>query len=88
MIIGILLSGIFAVLYAITSPLRLLADVSLPAGLASAVSTANGYISSFNAFLPLSTMITILGLVFGIELLIISYRIIVWVITKIPGISN
>jgi len=88
MIITLFLASVFGVLWLLTAPLRLLSDVVLPADIASAVTTANGYLSSFDEFLPISAIITILGLMFIIEIVIVGYRVVMWVLTKIPGISN
>jgi len=88
MIFNILISGLFAVLYALTSPLRLLPNVSLPADLTSAISSASGLLSSVNSFLPVDTMLSVLAAIITVELLVVSYRVIVFVLTKIPGLSN
>jgi len=88
MILNILISGIFGVLYIVTAPLRALPDVSLPSGVTSALDSASGLLSSVDSFLPVDTMLTVLGSVLIIEALVVSYRIIVWVLTKIPGLSN
>jgi len=88
MIIAILINGLFAILMVITAPLRLLPDVALPAGFTSSIATASGYISSVNSVAPISTMLSVLGAMIAVEVAVILYRILVWVLTKIPGISN
>ena len=88
MIVTALLNLIYWIVFLLTSPLRLLPDVTLPAGLTAAVATASGYISSMNSFLPVDTLLQIFFTIISIELLVLTYRLIVWVITKIPGISN
>jgi len=88
MIFNIIISGIFAVLYALTYPIRLLPNVSLPSDLTSAISSASGLLSSVNSFLPVDTLLSVLSAIIVVELVVISYRIIVWVLTKIPGLSN
>ena len=84
---GILYLIYFAVL-AITSPLRLLSDVSLPSTFTDTIATASGYISSVNEFIPVDTMISVLLAMLAIEVIVLSYKLIMWVLTKIPGVSN
>lgn len=88
MIFNILISGLFAALYAVTSPLRILPDVSLPSGVTSALSSASGLLSSVDAFLPVDTMLSVLAAIIAVEVIVVTYRIIIFVITKIPGLSN
>jgi len=84
--------GIIYILYGaiqlLTAPLRALSDVSLPSGLTNAIGTASGYISSINAFVPVDIFLTILTLILVIEAALLSYKLIMWVLTKIPGVSN
>jgi len=88
MIFNILISGLFAVLYALTYPIRLLPDVTLPSGVTSALASASGLLSSVDAFLPVDTMLQVLAAIIVIEVIVVGYRVIVWVLTKIPGLSN
>ena len=82
-----LLSLLYLTILVITSPLRLLPDVSLPAGIASAITTANSYISALNFVAPIDTILIIIGLVISVEGGIIVWKIINWLIRKIPTIS-
>jgi len=84
---GILYLIYFAVL-ALTSPLRLLNDVSLSSSLTDAITTASGYISSVNEFIPVDTLLSVLSAILVIEVAVLSYKLIMWVLTKIPGVSN
>ena len=88
MIFNILISGIFAVLYALTFPVRILPDVSLSSNVTDAIANASGLISSINSFAPIDTLISVFQAVLVVEGLVLTYRIIVWVLTKIPGLSN
>lgn len=88
MITAILINAVYLIVYAITSPLRLFADVSLSSSITSAITTASGYISSFTPYFPVGTALTCLGIILTIEAAVIVYKILVWVITKIPGVSN
>jgi hypothetical protein len=72
----------------LTLPLRLLPDVTLPIGLSNSIVTANGYLSAFNAFLPIGTALQVFSAILIIEAGVITYKLIMWILTKIPGISN
>lgn len=87
MITNFLIYLLWTVVYGLTYPIRILSDVSLSADFTSAISTANNYISGLNYILPLSTLITIIGLFLGIEIFILSYKIVNWLIRKIPSIN-
>lgn len=84
MIVNALLYLIFGVVYLISYPLRLLPDVSFPQALYDAISTAGAYITPMNTFVPITTILTILGLVLGIEGFIFLYKSTMWVIRRIP----
>ncbi len=78
---------VYAFIFAITAPLRLLPDVSLPGEVNSAISTAGGYLGTLNQIFPVNTLLTIFGLFLAIEVFILTYKLIMWVIRKIPGIN-
>jgi hypothetical protein len=84
-------SGLLLIIYyfitALEYPITALPNVSLPANITSAITSANQYLASFNFIFPVSTFFAIFGLVLGIELAIIIYKIVMWVIKKIPTIS-
>jgi hypothetical protein len=87
MITGALLNIVYYFIYAITSPLRLLGDVVLNSNFASSITTASGYYHSVNTILPIDSMITILGVSLTIELSYATFKVIMWVIKKIPTIN-
>lgn len=87
MIIDAIVLIFYSLLYILTLPIASLADASLPAEIDNAISQATNYLSMANAILPVSTLITILGLILLIEAGIMTYKIIMWVIRKIPTIS-
>lgn len=88
MIVTIILYLLYGVIYLISAPLRLLSDVSIPAGLSSAISTGSGYLASVGTFIPVDTILQVLAAMLVVEAGVLTYRLVVWVITKIPGISN
>ena len=84
MIIKLFMDTMFALIYVITSPIRLLPDVSLPVGFTNAITTANGYISSINTIIPVDTILTLLGIYISIELAYFGYKMIMWLIKRFP----
>lgn len=84
MITTALLYVIYGLVYLITLPIRNLADVVMSTDFSTAITTANGYISSLNTFLPIDTIIQILVVFVGIETAVLTYKLIMWVIKRIP----
>lgn len=84
MILNAILLLIYYLVYGITYPLRYLGDVVLPENIQSAIESANGYISSFGGILPIGTLLTVLGLVIGVETAIFTYKLIMWIIRRFP----
>jgi hypothetical protein len=64
-----------------------IAETSFLTNISNAVSTASGYLSAIDYFAPVSTLLTIVGLFIGIEIIILLIKIINWIIRKIPTIS-
>lgn len=87
MITDAILGIIYYFILAITSPLRLLADATLPASVAGAITSANAYISIVDFVFPVITFIAIVALTITIEGFILLYKLIKWVWNKIPGIN-
>lgn len=87
MIIAGILQIIYYFILLVSAPLRLLPDATLSASATTAISTAGTYLKSFDFIFPLTTFITILLLILGIETGILAYKFIMWIIKKIPGIS-
>ena len=86
-----ILTALFKIIYifilGITSPLRLLSDVSLPSEISTAITNASGYYHSLDVILPMDTIIQILGVSLTFEGLYLLYKLIMWVINKIPGVN-
>ena len=87
MIINFLIFLLWGIIYGLTYPLRILSDVSLSPDFLNSISTANNYIAGLNYVLPLPTLITIIGIFLGIEVFIFAYKLINWLIRKIPTIN-
>lgn len=87
MITSALLYLIYFVILGLTLPLRILSDVVPDANLTAGITYASGLLASVSPFLPIGTLLTILGIFIAYEVIIGSYRIIMWVLKKIPFIN-
>jgi len=87
MITTILLYIIFGLIKVLLIPFTLLPNASLPVDFSNAIVSASNYISAFNDFIPVNTILIILGLVLTIELFINIFKLINWTIKKIPTIG-
>ena len=84
MITDIFLNLIYFFVFAISSPLRLFSDVSLPTDLINTFSTLGGYMYSINAYFPLTVLLSVVALVIGIETAVFTYKVIMWIIKRLP----
>jgi len=87
MITNAILFVLLKVLYLVLTPIRLLPDITLPASVSNAISTVSQYLSSVNTLIPIDQLLTILGALLSIEALILTYKIIMWVVKKIPTLN-
>lgn len=87
MIVTILLNLFYTIIRVLLSPLLLFPNVSLPLDILAAIESANNYISGFNAIIPAYTIGSVIIFISGLEAIIFSYKIIMWVIRKIPTIN-
>lgn len=87
MIFTALLKLAYWIVLLVTSPLRLLPNASLPSGVTSALSTAGGYVSSLDDFVPVLTLFSVFTSILIVEGFILTYKAIMWGIKKIPGIN-
>lgn len=87
MITDFLLLILYYLSYGLSLPLRLFSDVSLPADLTNALTTSRTYIENLNQVIPISNILTVLGLFITIEIGIFTYKTFAWVIKKLPGIN-
>lgn len=88
MIFAGIIEVIYLFVYAITAIIRVAPDVSLPSGMTNSIATASGYISAIDDFFPVHELIYTLVAVFIVyETAYFAYKLIMWVIRKIPGIS-
>jgi len=84
MITGIFFNIIYGLVVLITYPIRILPDVSLSPEISNAISNINGFLAGLNVILPISTLLAVLGAVLGIELAIFGYKVVMWIIKRLP----
>jgi hypothetical protein len=84
MIVTFFIYVVYLFVYGVTSPLRLFPDVSFPSSVTNAVTTAGGYLTSLNAVIPIATILTILGIVLVVEGYLFAYKVIMWLIKRLP----
>ena len=87
MITDALIGIIYATIWLFTFPIRQLPNVALNSEIEAAMSEAGGYLGLVNQVFPVSTLLAIFGVVLSIEAAIFLYKIVMWIIRKIPGIS-
>lgn len=89
MITSVFLYILYAVVFLITSPLRLFNNVSRPTWLVNTLGTINSSLSFGYSWLPMTIYALLLtwGLFVSIEISIFGYKGIMWVLKKIPGIN-
>jgi hypothetical protein len=87
MITTTLLYLLYGVIRILLLPFNLLPNAVLNASITTSLATAGTYIKSMDFIFPTSSFLTILGLIFGIEIVILTYKLIMWVIRKIPTIN-
>lgn len=85
MILDAVLTLIYAFLYLILYPIRILPDVTLTSGIGAAIATAGAYVQNTANFMPVGTLLIILTSLFVIEGAVATYKIIMWGIRRIPG---
>ena len=87
MILTAILDTIFVFLGLFLSPLSLANNVSLNSNFGSSLSTAGGYLHSINSIIPVDTMLIILGISLVFESGYLVFKVLMWVIKKIPTIN-
>lgn len=87
MITNAILYILYGFVYLITAPVRLFSDVSLPVAINDTISSVGSNLALLNQVIPVSTIITILGVMLVIEGAIFIYKGIRWIYNKIPGVN-
>jgi len=84
MITTFFLYVIYLFVYAVTSPFRIFSDVSIDSNIVQAFTTGGEYVNALSIFLPVATLLTVLGIVMTIEGGIFSYKGAMWLLKRIP----
>lgn len=87
MITDAFITVIYSIISVILSPLSLLPDVTANSSITAGINAASGYLASANVFFPVDTVLEILAFVVVFEIAYLAYKVIMWVLRKIPGIS-
>lgn len=87
MISGYLLFLLYWILMLITLPLRVLPDATLPAEFTGTIATGASYIMFMEDLVPMQNILQYLGLIVLFEVGILSWKLINWVLRRIPGQS-
>jgi len=84
MVVSALLYLVFYVVNVLTTPLQLLSDVSANSTFVQGITNSTHYLATFNNFVPLSDIVIVLSLIISIEIILASYKIIMWVVRRLP----
>jgi hypothetical protein len=87
MITNLIIALLYGVVYLITAPLRLLSDVVLSGNISAAIDSASKYLGGLNAVIPVTTLLAVFAIFLVVEIGIMTWRGINWVIRKIPSIN-
>jgi len=87
MITGFLFTILKNILDTLVSPLLSQSDVVFPTALSQGVANVQGIISSLDPIFPIATLFICLSIIISIEVAIFGYKVIMWLIKKIPTIS-
>lgn len=88
MILVPLIYAVYGILLVLSSPFLLLPDVEFSDTFTHNIQTAHGYVIVANSFFPLQEIfIVFLGVFLLYEFLYFGYKIMMWIVRKIPTIS-
>lgn len=84
MIVSIILKLVVFLISGLLLPFTFLPDVTLPSGVTTALGDLSTALANISAIFPVSDLLTALGILLGVELAIFGYRVIMWIIKRIP----
>jgi len=87
MITNFLINVLYDVAFLFTLPARLFENVTLPATMTSAISSAAPALGTINAVVPVTTVLAIVALFVVVEFAILTWKGVNWIIRKIPGVN-
>jgi len=87
MITAFILDILFSVLAFILSPLAALNDAALPTFITTAIEGVRGPLAIISQVVDLTAVLIIFGSFIAFEFVLGSYKGIMWIMRKVPGIS-
>lgn len=85
MITTAILTIIYYIVYGICAiTFLLLDDVSASSSVVSSITTTTQYLSTWNSFLPLTTILAVLFAITAIEAIVAIYKVVMWVVRRFP----
>lgn len=87
MISTIILLILYTLIRIFTYPLTLLPDMTFNESFHTGLVATGNYLANLNAVFPLVTLFTVLGFILVIEKASLAFKIINWLIRKIPFIN-
>ena len=81
MIIGFILTAIFGFVYLLVSLLPL---INVNSAFGQALHTGSSFIMATNNYLPLPTILFVIGLTLVVENHILIYKVLQWVLKRLP----
>lgn len=85
MITGFLITIIFDFIWLITWPIRYTMNFIPSADLLTSIGNSLPYWNELNRYLPLQTFSTVIFAIIGLEILLGTYKLIMWIIHRVPG---
>jgi len=87
MIITAIFYLIYYAIVGVLTPIRLLPDASLPEEITNAITQAGQTLTAVESIIPVNTILLVLTSFLTIEASIFVYKVIMWVIKKIPSVN-
>lgn len=87
MITDFFLNLIFNFLNFLLKPIAEMNDVVFSGEFTSSIQTFSSFVKSLDSVIPIDTLLTILGILLTMEGVYLIYKVIMWVIKKIPFIN-
>jgi hypothetical protein len=84
MVIDVIINFIYSVLTTILSPILNLPDVALPADMVNAFINMRSFLDATDFVIPYATLMAIIASMIAIEAGIMAYKVIYWLIKRIP----
>jgi hypothetical protein len=87
MIATAILFIISALVFTLTLPFRILPDAVLPSGVMTALTEASGSLAGINTIIPIDVLLQVFQAMIVLEVAILSFKGLNWLIRKIPGVN-